>query len=36
MAQVDWLPTMHDDLEDNEAIVTVVASGKNRKWKIQK
>ena len=26
MAQVDWLPTMQDDLEDNEAIVAVVTS----------
>jgi hypothetical protein len=36
MAQVDWLPTMQDDLEDNEAIVAVVTSDKKRKWKIQK
>ena len=26
MAQVGWLPTMQDDLEDNEAIVAVVTS----------
>ena len=26
MAQVDWLPTMQDDLADNEAIVAVVTS----------
>jgi activator of HSP90 ATPase len=27
MAQVDWLPTMQDDLADNEAVVAVVTCG---------